>query len=421
MGILSVTPVVAVRDIGIDTNLFNDAVDPKSDFTFIASPEAKASLAFPVGSLTFGTQVDFVYFQTYERERAVNTDSSLAFEMPINRLRFRSTASYLNARRRQNSEIDARVRGTEADVIVGAAVQVSGLTTFGFETRMARIGYNTNAVFDGEALPSRLNRDELRFRTSFRYSVTPLTTLVANGDVERWRFELSPLRDANSFRIFPGVEFDASALLSGRAYVGYRSFDSLDPDLPGFKGLVASGDLTYTIREATRLSVDLRPRFDLLLSTRETVLPADELDRVRPAQAGKRSRGGGPRRTRDTRLFRGLTRRDDVLATGKRVPLRPQAGLRTGTVQSHSLRCGSSEQDIVSRTPQLRGASGRRVRHVRILISWKTTPVHDTTWNPSAAAQLPPSRFTTSFGACIDTAGRWWGSFSRSWPPRRPT
>lgn len=254
-GILSVTPLVAVRDIGIDTNLFNDAVDPKSDFTFIASPEAKASLAFPVGSLTFGTQVDFVYFQTYERERAVNTDSSLAFEMPINRLRFRSTASYLNARRRQNSEIDARVRGTEADVIVGAAVQVSGLTTFGFETRMARIGYNTNAVFDGEALPSRLNRDELRFRTSFRYSVTPLTTLVANGDVERWRFELSPLRDANSFRIFPGVEFDASALLSGRAYVGYRSFDSLDPDLPGFKGLVASGDLTYTIREATRLSV----------------------------------------------------------------------------------------------------------------------------------------------------------------------
>ena len=254
-GIFSVTPVVAVRDIGIDTNLFNDAVDPKSDFTFIASPEAKASLTFPVGSLTFGTQVDFVYFQTYERERSVNTDTGLAFELPINRLRLRGTASYLNARRRQNSEIDARVRGTEADVIVGAAVQVSGLTTFGFETRMARIGYNTTAVFDGENLPSRLNRDELRFRTSFRYSVTPLTTLVANGDVERWRFELSPLRDANSFRIFPGVEFDASALLSGRAYVGYRKFDSLDPDLPGFKGLVASGDLTYTIREATRLSV----------------------------------------------------------------------------------------------------------------------------------------------------------------------
>ena len=254
-GILSVTPVIAVRDFGIDTNLFNDAVDPKSDFMFVASPEARASLAFPVGRLTFGSQIDLVYFQTYETERSVNTDTGLTFEMPINRLQFRSAASYLNARRRQNSEIDARVRGTEADVVVGGAVQVSGVTTLGFETRLARIAYNTDQIFDSQDLPSRLNRDEARFRTSFRYSVTPLTTLVANGDLERWRFELSPLRDANSFRVFPGVEFAASALLSGRAYVGYRTFDSLDPDLPGFKGLVASGDLTYTLREATRLSV----------------------------------------------------------------------------------------------------------------------------------------------------------------------
>ncbi|RPH55693.1 MAG: hypothetical protein EHM89_16700, partial [Acidobacteria bacterium] len=171
------------------------------------------------------------------------------------RLRLRSAASYVNARRRQNSEIDARVRGTEADVVVGAAVQVSGVTTLGFEARGARVAYNSNQVFDGEHLPSRLNRDESRLRTSLRYSVTPLTALVVNGDLERWRFELSPLRDANSFRVFPGVEFDASALLSGRAYVGYRKFDSLDPDLPGFTGLVASGDLTYTLREATRLSV----------------------------------------------------------------------------------------------------------------------------------------------------------------------
>ncbi|RPH58878.1 MAG: hypothetical protein EHM89_11655, partial [Acidobacteria bacterium] len=157
-GILSVTPVVAIREVGIDTNLFNDAVDPKSDFTFIASPEANVLLGFPVGRLTFGSQVDLVYFQTYASERAVNTDTHLDFEMPINRLRLRSAASYVNARRRQNSEIDARVRGTEADVVVGAAVQVSGVTTLGFEARGARVAYNSNQVFDGEHLPSRLNR-----------------------------------------------------------------------------------------------------------------------------------------------------------------------------------------------------------------------------------------------------------------------
>jgi hypothetical protein len=254
-GILTVTPRIGVRDLGIDTNLFNEAVDPKSDFTFVATPEAKASLGFPVGRLTFGSQVDLVYFQTYARERSVNTDTRVDFDLPLNRLRVRTSASYVNARRRQNSEIDARVRGTEAEVVVGGAVQVSGVTTLGFEARGTRIAYDSSVVFYGEHLPSRLNRDEARLRTSLRYSVTPLTALVLNGDLERWTFELSPLRDADSLVVFPGVEFDATALLSGRAFVGYRMFDSHHPDLPGFTGLVASGDLTYTLREATRFSL----------------------------------------------------------------------------------------------------------------------------------------------------------------------
>ena len=212
--------------------------------------------------------------------------------MPINRLRLRSAASYVNARRRQNSEIDARVRGTEADVVIGGAVQVSGGTTLGFEARGARVAYNSDQVFDGEHLPSRLNRDESRLRTSLRYSVTPLTALVVNGDLERWRFELSPLRDANSVRVFPGVEFDASALLSGRGYVGYRKFDSLDPDLPGFTGLVASGDLTYTLREATRLSV-IRSRSEIPSTGQADTV--DELDRWSVTgwqRPGGRARGG---------------------------------------------------------------------------------------------------------------------------------
>ena len=335
-GILSVTPVVAIRDVGVDTNLFNDAVDPKSDFTFIASPEAKASLGFPVGRLTFGSQVDLVYFQTYARERSVNTDTRVDFEMPINRLRLRSGASYLNARRRQNSEIDARVRGTEADVVIGGAVQVSGVTTLGFEARGARVRANSDQSFDGEHLPSRLNRDESRLRTSLRYSVTPLTALVVNGDLERWRFDLSPLRDANSFRVFPGVEFDASALLSGRAYVGYRKFDSLDPDLPGFKGLVASGDLTYTLREATRLSVIFDRDLTYSYRTVRPYLPVDELYRSGPSQAWQRPGGRGSRRVGNTRLLGGLFRRNHLLTTGKRAPLRSAAELRIWAEQSHS-------------------------------------------------------------------------------------
>jgi hypothetical protein len=92
----------------------------------------------------------------------------------------------------------------------------------------------------------------------FRYLATPLTTFVVGVEREEDRFPTAFLRDANSLRIEPGVEFKPFALVSGRAVVGYRKHTSNAPGYQEFTGPVASADLQYALRGHTRFNVNLR-------------------------------------------------------------------------------------------------------------------------------------------------------------------
>ena len=90
---------------------------------------------------------------------------------------------------------------------------------------------------------------------SLRYQATALTTFVVQADAVREMFDSSPVRDSESIRVAPGVEFDPRALIGGRAFVGYRRFIITSGLAPRFTGVVAAVELSSTIRRATRLSV----------------------------------------------------------------------------------------------------------------------------------------------------------------------
>jgi hypothetical protein len=98
--------------------------------------------------------------------------------------------------------------------------------------------------------------------------VTPLTTLVFQADAERDRFRYSPIRNSNSLRAMPGVEFSPFALISGNAYLGYRKFDTLGSGVPSYRGLVALVGLGYTLLGMTHFSIsaqrDVAYSFEIL-------------------------------------------------------------------------------------------------------------------------------------------------------------
>jgi hypothetical protein len=75
------------------------------------------------------------------------------------------------------------------------------------------------------------------------------------AEAVRERFAGSSIRDSDSVRVTPGVEFDPRALIGGRAFVGYRRFIIRSGVAPRFTGVVASVQLASTIRGATRLAV----------------------------------------------------------------------------------------------------------------------------------------------------------------------
>src|SRR5262249_52392205 len=149
-----------------------------------------------------------------------------------------------------------RSRHLENDSAAGADVRLT--PKFSVEVAALRgvTRYDADAFFDGASLRQTLNRDTSGMRGVVRQHITPLTTLALKYERPQDRFPYSPARDADSYRLMPGVEFKSRALINGSAYVGYRKFDpTMTGALPQFSGLVSQVGLSYTLLGSTTFGV----------------------------------------------------------------------------------------------------------------------------------------------------------------------
>jgi hypothetical protein len=256
-GPFHVNPTLLLKELGVDTNVFNAAGEQKSDFTFTLTPQADVAVAFARRGLlrtTVGT--DVVYYATYDSERSLDPSVRLRGEAYARRLTLFAEDDYLNTRQRPNYEIDVRSRHVENNVMAGAGVRLSSKLSFELAARRGRTDYDADAVFDGTSLQQTLNRETSGGIGAVRYRLSPLTSLGVKFDRLEDVFEFSPLRDSRSYRVMPGVEFKPRALVSGTAWVGYRSFTPDHPEsLPQFSGLVADLGLSYTLLGSTTFGV----------------------------------------------------------------------------------------------------------------------------------------------------------------------
>jgi hypothetical protein len=371
MGPLYVTPTVLLRELGVDSNVFNEASNPKSDFTFTVAP--KANIWVPIARralFTTTVAADAVWYATYASERSIDPQFTARGDVYLHRITLFAENAYLNTRQRPNFELDLRSRHLENDVVAGADVRIT--PKFSVEAAAVRgiTRYDADAVFDGTSLHETLNRDTTGFRVVPRHRLTPLTTLALRYENLQDRFPHAHVRDSDSVRVMPGIEFKANALIKGSAFVGYRRFTPEHPAaLPQFSGLVSQLGLSYTLLGSTTFGVSYRrdltysyeetqpffvndnvgvsirralgSRFDLLLSTDRAKYSYEEL--LVPAAAGALvpqrvdtiwSYAGslGYRVGRDARIGAGLSYVDRT-STDRRVT--DYNGLRVGTVVSY--------------------------------------------------------------------------------------
>jgi hypothetical protein len=129
-GPLRFTPSIAVSSLGMDNNVFNSAVDPKRDTTAAVGPAVNLWLKMGPARLSGKSSGQYLYFKTYDNQRAWNTGEELRIDLPLTHFRPFAAGSYANTRDRPGYEIDSRSRSAINTATVGTELRLTGKTSF---------------------------------------------------------------------------------------------------------------------------------------------------------------------------------------------------------------------------------------------------------------------------------------------------
>ena len=127
VGPVNLYPSIVLRDIGVDSNIRNDA-----DIRCRISPSrrSRACGRVPVGAtLLPGSVAGFVYYATYKSQQSINRRFGGRFEGMSSRLRPFFAGSFNHSNERAGYEIDARVLRRETSLSAGAEFKLTGITS----------------------------------------------------------------------------------------------------------------------------------------------------------------------------------------------------------------------------------------------------------------------------------------------------
>jgi hypothetical protein len=263
-GPVALYPQIALRDVGTDSNVHLDSSNPSSDLTYSLTPRLYALV--PIGNTRFiGTGTgDLVYYQTSSDQRSLTLVVDGRYEVTSPGFRPFVELAFASRGERVGFEIDARARHTQSTVLGGIDVDLTPITALTAWAGHSVSAYDEDDEYLSFLLADQLNHTRDSAAAGARFRVTSLTTVLIAAEFERDRFELAPLRNADSFRIAPAIALDSGGALTGNAKAGFRSFTPSYPDVPSFRGLVGTARLHYALPDIVRL--DLEANRDLSYS-----------------------------------------------------------------------------------------------------------------------------------------------------------
>ena len=255
-GPLYVNPSLLLKELGVDTNVFNEHTEEQSDFTFTVTPRLEIAVPFARRALLKTTgAADLVYYARFVSERSINPLATVRGEAYVRRITLFAEGGYLDTHDRVSQELDVRARHTDNSVLGGLSVRLTPKVSVEVAQKRVLTRFDRDETFNGVQLSQTLNQDSRTFSATGRHFSTPLTTVSAAYERQEDRFANEPTRNTDSYRVVPGVDFKPRALISGSAHVGYRSFTPHDTRLPAQTGLVSTLGLSYTLLGATTFGV----------------------------------------------------------------------------------------------------------------------------------------------------------------------
>lgn len=336
-GQLGLNPTLSVTNFGFDDNIFNDSTDPKSDFTMTVTPRLQARMRSGKFLLSGAVSTGLVYYQKFDDERSIDYATDGRVDVDLGWLQPYALASYLDTRERLNAELDVRAPRTQTTVAVGTRVALSAKTGLVFDVRRSGLDFAEGTTFEGVPLANELNSTTNIVEGGLEIFLTPLTTLSVTASRQTDRFDDSPERDSDTFRILPSIKMEAPALIQGSLAVGYRRFSAIDPETPDYSGLILQGSLSHTFGEWTKvdlaLSRDVQYSFEptepYYLTTGFRVVLTQQLQEALDVR-GTIGRDRLDYREESTTSAANETRTDRATVVGGGVGYRLQPNLRVG-------------------------------------------------------------------------------------------
>jgi hypothetical protein len=346
-GPLTAHPRLAIRNVGVDTNVYNESARPTRDLTATFGPELDSWLRVGRLRLAGRTGVQWTYFRDQSDERSLDASVAGRASLDLGWLRPHASGWRTRTRQRPNLEIDARVKREERSIGLGVDVRL-GPRLWLDVARGDRTYEFDPGLFGRVIFADALNRRETETTLIGRWILTPLTTIRVTAGERRDRFETTPLRNSDSQFVIPGIEFKPLALVSGTAAVGYKRFRPLSDGVPSFVGAVADVQLSYLLRDLTRISVIVRRDVDYSFEDAQPYYVSDG-SRLSVIQAlgsawdvtASVGRTALAYRTRGASGGVVVGRRDRVLVTGLGVGRRMGREVRVGVDIEYAARVSS--------------------------------------------------------------------------------
>jgi hypothetical protein len=253
------SPFLSIANAGYDSNVFRvNPQEQSSDVTTMITPAIYGWLRSAHAKINGSSGIRFNYFQKYSDLRSIDSANSAQVQLQLNRLVPYVSGGFTNALQSTDVEIDAPVRSHEATLNAGVDVKVTERLTAGAYGTRSSVHFDVaKSLYFGTNLGQSLNRTSLGGGARVQYALTPFTTFGFQAEQQTDRFEFMTANDSNNLALTPFVEFSPSALVSGRASVGFQRRQFSVGDRPPLDGSIAAINLKSVMLGQTEFSVDL--------------------------------------------------------------------------------------------------------------------------------------------------------------------
>jgi hypothetical protein len=203
--------------------------------------------------------LEYLYFERYAKERAVNGRVSSDVEFPLSRFTPDVAVSWARLKERSSSELDVRAPRTDWSYALGIKTNVASRIVVTLTGGKQRVNYDKAFSFRGVNVATQLDRETLSGMVLTRVMLTPFTSLVLDASASRDDFLLRPDASTDNVRGNIGFEFAPDAVIHGRATVGFHSLrphysNVTSATMPAFDGVTSSTEVGYTLLGATRFT-----------------------------------------------------------------------------------------------------------------------------------------------------------------------